>query len=66
MCSSPSSPKVPPPPPPPPTRADFASKQGIKQKKKTLGRAGQQSTILTNPLGMEEKANIQQKTLLGQ
>ena len=66
-------PKMPPLPPvqpaPPPPSAEvsqeekdrIASEQAAIERK----RKGRKSTILTSPLGIEEEASIQKKTLLG-
>ena len=68
MCPAPSAPSAPKPPPPPPEVADFAasSAAGEAQRKAAKKRVGRQSTIKTNPLGIEEEANVQKKTLLGE
>ena len=66
------SPKMPPPPPVQPLpetpevsdeeKARIASEQAAMERK----RKGRRSTILTGPLGVEEEATVQKKTLLGE
>ena len=68
---SPKMPSLPPPPAPiePPKaelsaeeKARIASEQSAMERK----RKGRKSTILTGPLGVEEEATIEKKTLLGE
>ena len=67
-------PKAPPPlppvqpaPPPPPSEVSQEEKDAIaaEQRKLERKRKGRKSTILTSPLGVEEEAETENKTLLG-
>ena len=60
-------PPVQPAPPPPPSEASEEEKEAIaaEQRKIERKRKGRKSTILTGPLGVEEKAETEEKTLLG-
>ena len=66
------SPKMPPPPPvqplPEPPEVSEEEKARIAQEQRDMERRrkGRKSTILTGPLGVEEEATIQKKTLLGE
>ena len=66
------SPKMPPPPPvqplPEPPEVSEEEKARIAQEQRDMERRrkGRRSTILTGPLGVEEEATIQKKTLLGE
>jgi hypothetical protein len=66
---SPKMPALPPAPPPPEPpkvseedKARIASEQAAMERR----RKGRKSTILTGPLGVEEEATIEKKTLLGE
>ena len=66
-------PKMPPLPPvqplpePPPAEVSQAEKEAIAKEQAAVERKrrGRKSTILTSPLGIEEEAEVQKKTLLG-
>ena len=66
------SPKMPSPPPvqplPEPPEVSDEEKARIAQEQRDMERRrkGRKSTILTGPLGVEEEATIQKKTLLGE
>lgn len=66
------SPKMPSPPPvqplPEPPEVSEEEKARIAQEQRDMERRrkGRKSTILTGPLGVEEEATIQKKTLLGE
>lgn len=66
------SPKMPAPPPvqplPEPPEVSEEEKARIAQEQRDMERRrkGRKSTILTGPLGVEEEATIQKKTLLGE
>ena len=66
------SPKMPPPPPvqplPEPPEVSDEEKARIKAEQDAMERRrkGRKSTILTGPLGVEEEATIEKKTLLGE
>lgn len=59
----------PPPPPPVPTKTnkakELAAARGNEAQKAALAK-GQDSTILTGPLGDQTQANTRKKTLLGE
>ena len=67
------SPKIPPLPPvapaPPPPSSELSKEEKDKiaaeQRKLDRKRKGRKSTILTGPLGVEEEAETENKTLLG-
>ena len=63
----PSLPPVQPLPTPPSTEVSAEEKQRIASEQAAIERKrkGRKSTILTGPLGVEEEAEIQKKTLLG-
>ena len=60
-------PPVQPAPPPPPSEVSQEEKDAIaaEQRKLERKRKGRKSTILTSPLGVEEEAETEKKTLLG-
>ena len=60
-------PPVQPAPPPPPSEVSQEEKDAIaaEQRKLERKRKGRKSTILTSPLGVEEDAETENKTLLG-
>ena len=60
-------PPVQPAPPPPPSEVSQEEKDAIaaEQRKLERKRKGRKSTILTSPLGVEEEAETENKTLLG-
>ena len=65
-------PKMPPMPPvqpaPPPPSAELSAeeKERIQQEQAVMERRrGRESTILTGPLGIQEEAEVERKTLLG-
>ena len=60
-------PPVQPAPPPPPSEVSQEEKDAIaaEQRKLARKRKGRKSTILTSPLGIEEEAETEDKTLLG-
>ncbi len=66
-------PKMPPLPPPPPApeppEAEISQEEkdriAAEQRAMERRRKGRKSTILTSPLGVEEEAETEQKTLLG-
>ena len=60
-------PPVQPAPPPPPSEVSQEEKDRIaaEQRKLERKRKGRKSTILTSPLGVEEEAETEKKTLLG-
>ena len=66
------SPKMPAPPPvqplpePPELSEEDKAKIAEDERKREMKRKGRKSTILTGPLGVEEEATIQKKTLLGE
>ena len=66
------SPKMPPPPPvqplPEPPEVSDEEKARIAKEQADMERRrrGRKSTILTGPLGVEEEATIEKKTLLGE
>jgi len=66
------SPKMPPPPPvqplPEPPEVSEEEKARIAQEQAAMERKrkGRRSTILTGPLGVEEEATVEKKTLLGE
>ena len=67
---SPKMPALPPPPPPPePPVSELSAeeKERIKKEQDAIRRKrkGRRETILTGPLGVEEEAETEQKTLLG-
>ena len=67
---SPKMPALPPPPPPPePPVSELSAeeKERIKKERDAIRRRrkGRKSTILTSPLGVEEGAETEKKTLLG-
>ena len=63
----PSLPPVQPLPTPPSTEVSAEEKERIASEQAAVERKrkGRKSTILTSPLGIEEEAEIQKKTLLG-
>jgi len=63
----PALPPVQPLPEPPSTELSQEEKDGIAAEQAALERKrkGRKSTILTGPLGVEEEAEVQKKTLLG-
>ena len=63
----PSLPPVQPAPPPPSAEVSQEEKDRIASEQSAIERKrkGRKSTILTSPLGIEEEASIQKKTLLG-
>jgi len=65
--SLPPMPPVQPLPPPPSTEVSQEEKDAIaaEQRKLERKRKGRKSTILTGPLGVEEEAETENKTLLG-
>ena len=72
MCfSTPSRPAVPPPPPPQPQPVSAAEERTASRRAQQGARSliqsrrGRASTILTSPLGIQEEANVQRKTILG-
>ena len=60
-------PPVQPAPPPPPTEVSQEEKDRIAAEQREIARKrkGRRSTILTGPLGVEEEAETENKTLLG-
>ena len=60
-------PPVQPAPPPPPTEVSQEGKDRIAAEQRAMERKrrGRKSTILTGPLGVEEEAETESKTLLG-
>lgn len=66
------SPKMPalPPAPEPPEAPEVSEEEKARiakeQRQMELRRKGRKSTILTGPLGVEEEATIEKKTLLGE
>ena len=67
MPKMPPMPPVQPAPPPPPSEVSQEEKDAIaaEQRKLARKRKGRKSTILTGPLGVEEEAETENKTLLG-
>jgi len=66
---SPKMPALPPAPPPPePPKVSEEEKARIAKEQADMERRrkGRKSTILTGPLGVEEEATIEKKTLLGE
>ena len=66
----PKMPSLPPPPPAPePPEAEISQEEkariAAEQRAMERRRKGRKSTILTSPLGVEEEAETEQKTLLG-
>jgi len=63
----PALPPVQPAPPPPSSEISQEEKDAIaaEQRKLARKRKGRKSTILTSPLGIEEEAETEDKTLLG-
>ena len=66
----PKMPSLPPPPPAPePPKAEVSQEEkdriAAEQREIERKRKGRRSTILTGPLGIEEEAETEQKTLLG-
>jgi hypothetical protein len=66
----PKMPSLPPPPPAPePPKAEISQEEkdriAAEQRAMERRRKGRKSTILTSPLGVEEEAETEQKTLLG-
>lgn len=61
--SPPKAPEPPPPPPPPPSMEDVAVQKAADEERKARSRGGRASTILTSPLGVDEKTGG--KKLLG-
>ncbi len=66
----PKMPPLPPPPPaPPPVPTEISQEEkdriAAEQKEIARKRKGRRSTILTGPLGVEEEAETEKKTLLG-
>jgi hypothetical protein len=54
-------------PEPPPTIADTDVRKALEEgRKKRAALAGRQSTIRTTPLGVTQRANVQEKTLTGE
>lgn len=72
MCGSAPKPQAPPPPmTPPPVPNAKANKAEVigaveKEKQKAAAAVGQDKTVLTTPLGVQEDPNVKKKTLLGQ
>lgn len=71
MCLAAKSPAIPAPPPDPklttPREVSDAAKNAKKdQKKQAKQAAGRDSTILTGSLGVDDKANVATKTVLGE
>ena len=66
------SPKMPalPPAPEPPKAPELTAEEKAKiaedERKREMKRKGRKSTILTGPLGVEEEATVEKKTLLGE
>ena len=66
------SPKMPAPPPvqplpePPELTDEEKAKIAEDERKREMKRKGRKSTILTGPLGVEEEATVEKKTLLGE
>jgi hypothetical protein len=66
------SPKMPalPPAPEPPKAPELTEAEKSKiaedERKREMKRKGRKSTILTGPLGVEEEATVEKKTLLGE
>ena len=66
------SPKMPTPPPvqplpePPELSEEDKARIAEDERKREMKRKGRKSTILTGPLGVEEEATIEKKTLLGE
>jgi len=60
-------PPVQPAPPPPSTEVSQEEKDAIAAEQRSMERKrrGRKSTILTSPLGVEEEAETENKTLLG-
>ena len=60
-------PPVQPAPPPPPSEVSQEEKDEIAAEQRSIERKrkGRKSTILTSPLGVEEEAETENKTLLG-
>ena len=60
-------PPVQPLPEPPAAEVSFEDKEAIAKEQAAVERKrrGRKSTILTSPLGIEEEAEVQKKTLLG-
>ena len=60
-------PPVQPAPPPPPSEVSQEEKDRIAAEQRAMERKrrGRKSTILTGPLGVEEEAETESKTLLG-
>jgi len=66
----PKMPSLPPPPPAPePPKAEISQEEkdriAAEQRAMERRRKGRKSTILTSPLGVEEEAETEKKTLLG-
>ena len=62
----PSLPPAPEPPKAPELTAEEKAKIAEDERKREMKRKGRKSTILTGPLGVEEEAKVQKKTLLGE
>ena len=67
---TPKPPTLPPPPPAPePPKAEISQEEkdriAAEQRAMERRRKGRKSTILTSPLGVEEEAETEKKTLLG-
>lgn len=66
------SPKMPAPPPvqplpePPELSEEDKARIAEDERKREMKRKGRRSTILTGPLGVEEEATVEKKTLLGE
>ena len=66
------SPKMPAPPPvqplpePPELSEEDKARIAEDERKREMKRKGRRSTILTGPLGIEEEATVEKKTLLGE
>ena len=66
------SPKMPAPPPvqplpePPELSDEDKARIAEDERKREMKRKGRRSTILTGPLGVEEEATVEKKTLLGE
>ena len=60
-------PPVQPAPPPPSAELSAEEKERIQQEQaaREIRRKGRKSTILTGPLGIQEEAEVERKTLLG-
>lgn len=62
----PAPPPVQPLPEPPELTDEEKAKIAEDERKREMKRKGRKSTILTGPLGVEEEATVQKKTLLGE